>query len=95
MGRSCYANVAILMLCGVTTISAFGQDGTITNSIPILTVCDALRDPVRYGGKVVIIVGRSVGTDEGSWLSEDCGFKLEIEGRAYGTDPPYSKHLTA
>ena len=32
-----------------------------------------MRDPSRFGGQTVIIVGRSVGTSEGSWLDEDCG----------------------
>ena len=32
---------------------------------------------------MVIIVGRSIGTSEGSWLSEDCGLKPKIEGRTY------------
>ena len=61
---------------------------------PVLTVCEALKDPSRYDGKSVIIVGRSVGTSEGSWLSEDCGLTVLNGGRefsplistAWGTD---------
>jgi len=64
-------------------MGAVDQDGQAANRIPILTVCDALRDPARYGGQVVIVVGRSVGTSEGSWLSEDCGLTLKVEGRTY------------
>jgi hypothetical protein len=53
--------------------------------IPVLTVCHALRDPARYGGQNVIVVGRSIGTSEGSWLDEDCGPNLMIEGHEYRT----------
>src|SRR5580658_11350201 len=83
MSQFRWCKLAVLMLCGATTVGAIDQDGTAANSVPILTVCDALRDRVRYGGQVVIIVGRSIGTSEGSWLDEDCGLKLNIEGRAY------------
>jgi len=83
MGQFRWCMVAVLVLYGATVVGAIDQDGTTANSIPILTVCDALCGPVRYGGQVVIIVGRSVGTSEGSWLDEDCSLKLNIEGRAY------------
>ncbi len=43
---------------------------------PVLTVCEALTYPDRYDGKSVVIVGRSSGTSEGSWLVEDCGLKV-------------------
>lgn len=71
------------MLSGATLVGAIDQDASAANAIPILTVCEALRDPVRYGGKVVIVVGRSVGTSEGSWLDENCGLKPVAEGRTY------------
>src|SRR5579863_470212 len=58
-------------------------DGPATNNIPVLTVCQALRDPGRYSSQAVIIVGRSVGTDEGTWLDENCGLKLLIQGRSF------------
>jgi hypothetical protein len=85
MGQFRWCKAAALMLCGAAVVGANHQDGITTNAIPILTVCDALRDPVRYGGQVVIIVGRSAGTSEGSWLSEDCGLKVVVGGRAYST----------
>jgi hypothetical protein len=52
--------------------SAFSQ----SNSIPVLTVCEALRDIDGRHGQSVIIVGRAVSTSEGCWLSEDCGLKV-------------------
>ena len=58
-------------------------DGPATNNIPVLTVCQALRDPSRYASQEVIIVGRSVGTDEGTWLDENCGLKVLIQGRTF------------
>jgi hypothetical protein len=58
-------------------------DSPATNNIPVLTVCQALRDPGRYASQAVIIVGRSVGTDEGTWLDENCGLKLLIQGRNF------------
>jgi hypothetical protein len=42
-----------------------------------------LRDAAQYAGQTIIVVGRSTGTDEGSWLDEDCGLKIEMEGRKY------------
>ena len=45
--------------------------------IPVLTVCEALRDLKLYNGKDVVIVGRSGWTFEGTFLSEDC----EPDGR--------------
>jgi len=53
--------------------------------IPIITVCDALRDSSRYDGTVIIVLGRSSATNEGSWLDEDCGLKLVIGGRDWPT----------
>ena len=53
--------------------------------IPIVRVCEALSDPSRFDGATIIVVGRSSATDEGSWLDEDCAFKLVIEGRDWPT----------
>jgi hypothetical protein len=61
----------------------FGATDRDTKDIPVLTVCQVLRDPARYGGRAVIVVGRSVDTSEGSWLDENCGTDLIIEGRKY------------
>lgn len=53
------------------------------DSPPVLTVCEALMEPDRYDGKSVVIVARSVGTSEGSWLSEDCGLEVTNAGREF------------
>jgi hypothetical protein len=47
--------------------------------IPILTVCEALADLVRYDGEA-IIVGQYSASNEGSWMSADCGMKPVIAG---------------
>src|SRR5258706_16303161 len=74
--------LAAFLLRAAASSVATGQD---TTAIPDLTVCQALRDSARYSGQTVIVVGRSVGTNEGSWLDENCGMNLVIEGRKYPT----------
>jgi hypothetical protein len=62
-------------------------------------VCEVLSDLPRYNGKVVIVVGRSGGTDEGSWLSQECEHPIVTNGFTWpnsistsfvrrGVDPP-------
>ncbi|HVW09975.1 MAG TPA: hypothetical protein VHC90_15405 [Bryobacteraceae bacterium] len=51
---------------------------------PVLTVCEALSDMQKYEGKSVIIVGRSVSTDEGWWLDEECGLRVVNGGHVFG-----------
>ena len=48
--------------------------------IRILTVCEALRNLDIYNFKLVIIVGRRVETDEGTWLDQRCSETLTTEG---------------
>jgi hypothetical protein len=52
-----------------------------STEIPVLTVCEILHDVGRYDGKSVIVVGRSVGTMEGSWLDEECAPRMFVNGR--------------
>jgi hypothetical protein len=40
--------------------------------IPVLTVCEALHELPKYNGKVVIVVGRTFLTFEGSFMNEKC-----------------------
>jgi len=70
---------------GAVLLSLVVLHGADLGGVPVLTVCQALHDSTRYGGRTVIIVGRSVGTSEGSWLDEDCGLDLTIEGHKYQT----------
>jgi hypothetical protein len=50
---------------------------------PVLTVCEVLSDLQRYQGKLVVVVGRSGATSEGSWLDQECGFKVVRNGREF------------
>lgn len=53
-------------------------------SNPVLTVCEALSAPDQYEGQSVIIVGRLTSSDEGVWLTEDCGLKVVRGDREFG-----------
>jgi hypothetical protein len=48
--------------------------------IPIVTVCEVLNHLAAYQGKTIIVVGRLSGTDEGSWLDQQCEQKLITNG---------------
>ncbi len=43
-------------------------------------MCDVLSDLARYNGKSIVLVGASVGTDEGSWMIATCEKKLVTDG---------------
>jgi hypothetical protein len=78
----------VLMLAGTCfsqQSSPARKDDSPLVGIPVLTVCQALRDAARYAVQPVILVGRSIGTEEGSWLDESCGLNVVIEGRKYPT----------
>lgn len=55
-----------------------------SEEIPVLSVCEVLKDLDRYEGKSVIVVGRSSATDEGSWLTEGCALKVVRGTREFG-----------
>lgn len=82
---SCMLRTALLAycICAVLASSALADQSEGHQGIPILTVCQALKDALTYSGSIVIIVGSWVGTGEGSWLSETCDLKVVINGRAY------------
>jgi hypothetical protein len=51
---------------------------------PVVTVCDVLRAPLKYDGRLVKIRGRWYGTDEGSWLLGDgCPDVLITDGHVW------------
>src|SRR5262249_43556234 len=45
-----------------------------------ISVCDVLRDPFRYNGKLVAVRGYLLDTIEGEWLAEDCPERLVTFG---------------
>lgn len=77
----CLTRLAFILPAVV--VCASSRADTADQTIPVLTVCQVLRNPGQYSGQTVIVVGRSVGTDEGSWLDEECGSKIVIQGRSY------------
>ena len=104
MVRFCSVKFLGIVVVGSLLDGAVYGDSAPASNIPILTVCEALRDPSRYAGQTVIVVGRSVGTDEGTWLDESCGLNVVVAGRSYRAvistayvasdfDPPPSKPL--
>jgi len=48
--------------------------------IPVVTVCEVLKDLPSYRDKSIIVVGLIWGTDEGGWLRADCERRLVTDG---------------
>lgn len=87
VGRTqcCYdAAMARFALVAVGWWLLASQANAKLDSVPILTVCEALDKAAEYDGKVVIVVGTATGTSEGSWIGEDCPGELVIDGRKWG-----------
>ena len=42
--------------------------------VPVLTVCEALKDIEKYDGKTIIVFGRFASSMEGGWLSAGMRF---------------------
>jgi hypothetical protein len=79
MGTMCRV---IFVVCIAVMIGSTSGQATTTSkpTIPVLTVCEALNNLSQHNGKVVVVVGKLVGTEEGSWLSEDCNEKIVTDG---------------
>jgi hypothetical protein len=56
---------------GLTTVASISGQETAA-LVPVLTVCEALRNLKTYNGKDVVLVGRAAWTFEGTFLSEEC-----------------------
>ena len=69
-------------------IALFSICGTVVagTEVPVLSVCEILADRLAYNGKTVVVVGRTVSTTEGSWLDQECGQKLVIDGSEWPWD---------
>jgi hypothetical protein len=64
----------------------FAQGRANSNlDVPVLTVCEGLDNFSQYNGEAVVVVGRLVGTDEGSWLNENCEQKIITGGYAWAS----------
>ncbi|HEY4364856.1 MAG TPA: hypothetical protein VGN17_28085 [Bryobacteraceae bacterium] len=53
------------------------------DTLPVLTLCEALSNLSKFDGKQVIVVGRLSSTFEGAWLAEDCGLKIVNADREF------------
>jgi len=61
-----------------------GQSRNGRTNFPVVTVCDVLRTPLQYDGRLLRIRGRLSGTDEGTWLlGEKCSGTLITEGHVW------------
>jgi len=76
--------LGLLLLAGTLFIApGLYAQRPASSDIPVLTVCEILRDVTRYDGVAVVVVGRSIGTMEGSWLDEECAPQIVINGRSW------------
>ena len=57
-----FAYVACLTVTHMIAGQAISNSGA-------LSVCDVLREPLRFNGQIIIVKGVLVETDEGSWLT--------------------------
>ena len=62
--------VAACLVCSRNPGSVSGATARVLN------VCDVLRDIRAVNGKTLIVVGRSISTNEGSWLGAECSDRL-------------------
>jgi len=61
--------VALTTVCPLYTVALAQVAGVLVESKDrVLTVCDILRDPLGFDGKMIRLRGRLSGTDEGNWL---------------------------
>lgn len=53
--------------------------------IPVLTVCEALHELPKHNGKLIIVVGRSFFSFEGSFMNEECepDGRTTVQGRKW------------
>jgi len=65
------------------TLFCFAAASDEQATIPVLTVCQALRGANQYSGQTVIVVGRAVDAAEGGWIDEGCGLVLAFGDRKF------------
>ncbi|HUI56977.1 MAG TPA: hypothetical protein VLY04_18505 [Bryobacteraceae bacterium] len=83
--ESRYRSVVVFLLILVVRMVVPGLILGQTPETPVLTVCDVMKDLPAHKQKTVIVVGRSKGTMEGSWLDQDCATKLITFGYEWST----------
>jgi hypothetical protein len=92
--------LSLVLLLTFPCTCAFGQSEPASiDKIPVLTVCEVLRNLGIYNNKSIIVIGKFTATDEGFWLYEDCPTKIVTDGYTWDssismlyiigrTDPP-------
>ena len=68
--------IAVILLQG-SVLAGLAEPQQETEPI---SVCDVLRDPVKYNGKMIAVRGFLISTDEGHWLNGDCEEPLITNG---------------
>jgi|SRR5215467_5783771 len=70
----CLSRYPVIVVIRSSCLAAFALLVPTANAqqIPVLTVCEALHELPKYNGKVVIVVGRTFFTFEGSFMNEKC-----------------------
>jgi hypothetical protein len=74
------AALFLLLNCMIAVVVVTPCVADTKPTVPVVTVCDLLRDSSVYNGSTVAVVGRYGGTDEGVWLDADCPQKLVQNG---------------
>jgi hypothetical protein len=88
-GRMAILNTVIkvilsALLLGGSSEIAFGQAPKVSKGgVPVVTVCEALKDLSRYNGKSIVVAGRLANTNEGVWLGEDCERRIVTDGYSW------------
>jgi hypothetical protein len=64
------------------SVGLFAQSGKKeSSSLPVLTVCEILSNPLKYDGQLIRIRGVTSGTSEGAWfVGDDCPGVFVTEG---------------
>jgi len=63
----------LVLALSVTALWSIADDRA---DIPVITVCDVMRNMSAYNGRTVIVVGRYASSMEGAWLDAKCPNKI-------------------
>ena len=64
--------LTILIIALAITITSPLRGAAQAGAPETLSVCDVLRDPVKYNGKMITVRGYLASNAHGTWLTEDC-----------------------
>jgi hypothetical protein len=78
------ARIVFAFLFSGPAYCAAAQTPSIANSIPIVSVCEALQNLGLYNNKSIILVGKIANSFEGAWLTDSCEQKIVTDGYVWG-----------